>query len=566
MRNILDRSVLDSHDYGDSKSVLYRGVLDTDVLNNPFRKKPKQNDIIGIHYFNMNGAKTDYTEPAEVNQLKIALTKSQKESAIRECIEKKRVMNLPSDELMRKVENLYEDAKNGATEQGYLVATDGTTSSLIKSEEHSSISFVKGYREFSDDGRTAAFDIHTHPIIIKKDEDGIEKEFVGYAFPSDDDKADSKRQEELGLTSQPNWVLGFFKYVSREENIFDKRINFYTSDWAYIGEKDPYTNRKGAETYTKSKQGISFSDFKAAIKKIKKYPLLLIFLLFYINSYSFSQMSIDTDLDIYCRFKEVLDKKDTVKLVYLPFILKCDDCYYGCSNTAVCMDQYVKKNKNTLIYRTVRIPKDSMITIDNTCDQNITVDKNFKMPDKKWFRYTGYSIELPLKKLKKGKLKAYEDGQIIRIFNERIREGDYDGYNREEHSDPSNVEMAKYNLTFDEFLQEMLKFEDSIELSASQQLSEIINKYINFYEDEYNNTHYLLLRDSVEKGRLWGYRITGNLVIFLEHIDPKQMKDFIRIAESLKEISPEEFNPHELPKYIKYNDLYNRKSHSLKRR
>ena len=91
-------------------------------------------------------------------------------------------------------------------------------------------------------------------------------------------------------------------------------------------------------------------------------------------------------------------------------------------------------------------------------------------------------------------------------------------------------------------------------------------RYINFYENEKENTHYLLRSDSVEKGRLWGYRITGNLAIFLEHIDPKQMKDFIRIAESLKEISHEEFNPHELPKYIKFNDLYNRKSHSLKRR
>ncbi|KGN82986.1 hypothetical protein HW49_00610 [Porphyromonadaceae bacterium COT-184 OH4590] len=184
-----------------------------------------------------------------------------------------------------------------------------------------------------------------------------------------------------------------------------------------------------------------------------------------------------------------------------------------------------------------------MITIDNTCDQNITVDKNFKMPDKKWFRYTGYSIELPLKKLKKGKLKAYEDGQIIRIFNERIRKGRYDGYNREEHSDPSNVDMAKYNLTLDEFRQEMLNFEDSIELSESlglletHEMSDIIYRYINFYENEYKNTLYLLLSDSVEKGRLWGYRITGNLAIFLEHIDPKQMKDFIRIAESLKEIS-----------------------------
>ncbi|KGN77978.1 hypothetical protein HW49_09320 [Porphyromonadaceae bacterium COT-184 OH4590] len=178
-----------------------------------------------------------------------------------------------------------------------------------------------------------------------------------------------------------------------------------------------------------------------------------------------------------------------------------------------------------------------MITIDNTCDQNITVDKNFKMPDKKWFRYTGYSIELPLKKLKKGKLKAYEDGQIIRILNQRIRKGHYDGYNREEHSDLSNVEMTKYNLTLDEFRQEMLNFEDSIELPETPYLSGVAYRYINFYENEKENTHYLLRSDSVEKGRLWGYRITGNLAIFLEHIDPKQMKDFIRIAESLKEIS-----------------------------
>lgn len=42
MIDILDKRVLDSHDYDDIKSVLYRGVLDKDVLNNPFRKKPKK--------------------------------------------------------------------------------------------------------------------------------------------------------------------------------------------------------------------------------------------------------------------------------------------------------------------------------------------------------------------------------------------------------------------------------------------------------------------------------------------------------------------------------------------
>ncbi|PID94710.1 MAG: hypothetical protein CSA89_00675 [Bacteroidales bacterium] len=239
-------------------------------------------------------------------------------------------------------------------EQAYVVTTDGTISKLITGTD--GIVDTDGViDELKAKKLTPAFDIHTHPIIIKEDTDGIVKEFVGHAFPSIQDRKDTKIQEDKGSISQPNWVLGFFKYVSKYEKRFERRINFYTSSWEAIREKDIYPPpEKNAETYTESDQGMNFLKFKKAVKDIWKYVLPLIFLLFSVNSYSQFPRSVKSYIDVYYKYKDVLDKQDTLKIVEFPLFKECAKHGYFCFSS-VRMHQYVKTNRNTIICRVASI-------------------------------------------------------------------------------------------------------------------------------------------------------------------------------------------------------------------
>src|SRR5690606_6022128 len=99
---------------------------------------------------------------------KIVLTKlnnkkGKNDNEIEALIAGGKIMNLPSVEIMTKVEALYKYAKEGGNEEGYVVAKDGSISSKKTSEYNNEVELTELYREIVNKGKTPAFDIHTHP-------------------------------------------------------------------------------------------------------------------------------------------------------------------------------------------------------------------------------------------------------------------------------------------------------------------------------------------------------------------------------------------------------------------
>ncbi len=247
---------------------------------------------------------------------------------------------------------------------------------------------------------------------------------------------------------------------------------------------------------------IETRKLKKAIKEIWKYVLPLIFLLFSVNSYSQFPRSVKSYLYVYYKYKDVLDKQDTLKIVEPLYFKPCNECGHHCIES-VNIHQYVKTNRNTIIYR--------FAEIDNIGD-SLIISKNAKMPDKKWCSEAAYSIEIPLENSDTGKLKLYEDIQRISIVSDK----DMFIFSRnpnEWYSDLCNKEQAKYNLTIDEFLEELKRLKDDPEVSKTPLSYHPMSTYENLYKaDELAYIEYGT--DSIDKDRSWGYRISGNFAIF----------------------------------------------------
>ncbi|PID94709.1 MAG: hypothetical protein CSA89_00670 [Bacteroidales bacterium] len=126
------------------------------------------------------------------------------------------------------------------------------------------------------------------------------------------------------------------------------------------------------------------------------------------------------------------------------------------------------------------------------------------MPDKKWCSEAAYSIEIPLENSDTGKLKSYEDSQRISIIPDKIVNGYANPERpRELYRGLCNKEQAKYNLTMEEFLEEMTRLSNDTELSKSRFLNTPLLLYKHFYKED-KTPCILYGTDSIDKDRSWG--------------------------------------------------------------
>lgn len=275
-------NILDSKDYNDPNSVLYRVVLKNNILD---IQNESRTDNQNLSYFNLKveivkGDKKDYGIK-KIVFTKLSNKKGKNDEEIEALIAGGKIMNLPSLEAMTKVEALYKYAKEGGNEEGYVVAKDGTISSKKTSEYNNEVELTELYREIVNKGKTPAFDIHTHPIKFLEN-GGIDDTQIGVAYPSgtiggtEKDFGHVEKLKQQGYNSEPCWVLGFFLDINRSEPYpLLPRINFYTSDWVYVPKQSeliirPPANVIGGEIKkTTTDQGYPFFDFKKAINKIR---------------------------------------------------------------------------------------------------------------------------------------------------------------------------------------------------------------------------------------------------------------------------------------------------------
>ena len=208
-------------------------------------------------YYGLNGKNVRHVEDGK-NDKKLILTdlpfrKDAKEEAITKSISDGKVIDVPSNEVVAKMELAYNNTKKSGKENGFIVGKTGKSSIMVEGSEGS---IKKEWKAAQDDitskGDLKSYDVHTHPI--ERDQDGKIIN-VGTPSPSGTDMSNAS-------VNHPDAVLGYIQVIPPAisgqmggERVPQeiKQIGFYNSNGSLTGPT-----------------GIKFDDFKSAVNKINK--------------------------------------------------------------------------------------------------------------------------------------------------------------------------------------------------------------------------------------------------------------------------------------------------------
>ena len=215
-------------------------------------------------FFNLDGKHVKHVEDGLTDK-KIILSKTTDSEKVDEAIASGEVINLPSSDVVSKMDDSYKKTEKTSNEHGFAVATDGTAST-VKEGKPEKISLNSSYTELTDAGKTGSYDVHTHPNVVV---DGVKK--FGPAEPSTKG-GDTASYGEHGENS-PSIVLGYKgETVTTESQIGSGGgISAFNRD---TGPKTTTTITKMIGFYNGSGSvgvQIPFSDFKNAVKKATKF-------------------------------------------------------------------------------------------------------------------------------------------------------------------------------------------------------------------------------------------------------------------------------------------------------
>ena len=112
-------------------------------------------------FFNLDGKHVKHV-PDGLTDKKIILSKTTDSTKVDEAIDNGEVINLPTSDVISKMEESYKKTEKTSNEHGFAVATDGTASS-IKEGNPDNINLASSYKELKDNGKTGSYDVHVHP-------------------------------------------------------------------------------------------------------------------------------------------------------------------------------------------------------------------------------------------------------------------------------------------------------------------------------------------------------------------------------------------------------------------
>lgn len=202
-------------------------------------------------YYNQNGTFVRSVEDNNVAKKMLFVT-SKKEKDINNSINNGNFIDVPSNEVVSKMEDAYKITEKNGKEHGFRVGEKGSVSVMVEGN-NSSIEpkdWIPAIEDLKAKNDYVAYDVHTHPKPEYKEGSAD----VPYNnLPSGTDKDNivgSKPNVVLGYdftTSQPSGQVGGMPTVK-----YHRSIGFFNSD----GLINP--------------KSIKFSDFKSAVKKINK--------------------------------------------------------------------------------------------------------------------------------------------------------------------------------------------------------------------------------------------------------------------------------------------------------
>lgn len=132
-----------------------------------------------------------------------AVKKTNKEGKTTSTSDVKSAISVPSNEVIGTAEEALKQSKTN--EHGFVVATDGTTSSIIAGTKNS-VQLGPGYIELENNGKETSFDVHIHPFEYSV-VDGMAK--YNNSEPSDPADITYRRLKEYNNeVNQPSWIIG----------------------------------------------------------------------------------------------------------------------------------------------------------------------------------------------------------------------------------------------------------------------------------------------------------------------------------------------------------------------
>ena len=158
-------------------------------------------------------------------------------------------IEVPSNEVIDKCDEALK--ASDVNEHGLVVATDGTTSSMIEGDPRSVV-LGPGYEELDAQGKETSHDVHVHPYSLKLL--GNDKYEGSSSKPSRADRTYRRVKEENGAVNQPSWVIATVPTNVTADGNAEKTVKITIYD-------------------SSSDDGIATADwnqFKRAAKKLNK--------------------------------------------------------------------------------------------------------------------------------------------------------------------------------------------------------------------------------------------------------------------------------------------------------
>ena len=201
-------------------------------------------------YYTQNGNFIKRIDDGKNIKIMLFIT-SKKEAKVKEAIDKKHYIIVPSNEVVNTMDEAYKLTEENGHEHGFRVGQKGNISIIVKGNERfiDGNAWLPAVDDLRDRGDYVAYDVHTHP---KPRYDG------GLEIPFNNLPSDTDLKNIVG--DQPNVVLGYNFTTSQSANqiggnpivTYDRFIRFF--------DKNGYINSEKHK----------FSDFKRSVNKINK--------------------------------------------------------------------------------------------------------------------------------------------------------------------------------------------------------------------------------------------------------------------------------------------------------
>ena len=174
---------------------------------------------------------------------------------------------VPYNEVISKMDSAYASSESTGKENGFVVATDGTTSSMKEGSKNKVNLGVK-YDEVAANGKTSSYDVHVHPLGDDPNKHG--SPIASGTATGDADAGDTDSYGKSGPNDSPSVVLGY-DVQKTESGGSDIRTN--TSVFNNTGN-EPTTTTTTTKTvgfYNQNGmvgQPVKYDDLKKAAQKI----------------------------------------------------------------------------------------------------------------------------------------------------------------------------------------------------------------------------------------------------------------------------------------------------------